>query len=214
MLTYEQQWGLSKVAQAPVEFVIGVDEVGLGAIAGPLVVCGAVFRKEWADPKVKDSKKYGSHESRCKALKNHVKPALVYKTLEVIPHADVDLLGMYAAVQDAIRICAVHCAVRYPSSIVVVDGKEFPHILGREVVAIPKGDDLVPAVSGASVIAKTTRDSMMYMFNDLYPGYGFDENKGYLTQAHREAVMRLGPCSIHRRSYEPIKSMTKWTRPG
>ena len=207
-LTHEQEWGLRKLQQANTQFVVGIDEVGLGAIAGPLVVCGAVFPSGWSDPQVKDSKKYSSHEARMKVLKANIDPVCSHRAVEIVSHIDVDSLGMHDALQDAIRRCALRCAVKYPSSAIVVDGNYFPLIMGHETVAIPKGDHLVPAVSAASVIAKTTRDAMMRMEAAIYPGYGFENHVGYLTEEHRKAVFTLGPCTIHRRSYEPIKSIT------
>ena len=201
-----------KLRQSPAEFVVGIDEVGLGAVAGPLVVCGAVFHRSWSHPKVKDSKKYSSHEARVKVVKEHIDKSCAFQAVEVVTHTDVDALGMHDALQDAIRRCALRCVVRFPSVVVAVDGSNFPLLMGRESVAIPKGDNLVPAISAASVIAKTTRDSMMHLMGALHPGYGFEKHVGYLTEEHRAAIRSLGPCKIHRRSYEPIKSITGWSR--
>lgn len=208
ILNHEQEWGLRQLQRANTQFIVGVDEVGLGAIAGPLVVCGAVFHSSWSDSAVKDSKKYSSHEARMKVMKANIEPICTHRVIEIVSHIDVDELGMHDALQDAIRRCALQCAVKYPSSAIAVDGTYFPLIMGHETVAIPKGDDLVPAVSAASVIAKTTRDAMMRMQAAIYPGYGFEKHVGYLTEEHRKAVATLGPCPIHRRSYEPIKSLT------
>jgi len=70
-----------------------------------------------------------------------------------------------------------------------------------------KGDALVPAISAASILAKVCRDAEMCQFEEQYPGYGFAAHKGYGTRQHREAIVRFGPCPIHRRSFEPIRSM-------
>lgn len=212
LLNHEQEWGMMRLRQADAEFVIGIDEVGLGAVAGPLVVCGAVFHRDWSDPKVKDSKEYSSHSARMKVFDGHIKRTCAFHAIEVVNNKDIDDLGMHAALQDATRRCAVMCAVKFPNSSIAVDGSYFPLIVGHEVVAIPKGDKLIPAISAASVIAKVTRDAMMHLMDDVYPGYGFDKHVGYLTEAHRDAIHAKGPCKIHRRSYEPIKSITGWSR--
>jgi len=212
-LNHAQEWGLKIIREAQVEHVIGVDEVGLGACAGPLVVCAAVFKKGWSHPEVKDSKAYNGqdgrdkHQKRLRALKDHIRPAILFQELEVVGHKDIDALGLGIAVEDAMRRVALKCSHAYPDSVVAIDGDNKPYLQrARVVVAIPKGDSLVPAISAASVIAKTTRDAMMITLEDLYPGYGFEDHMGYWTDRHARAVEALGVCPIHRLSYKNIQT--------
>jgi ribonuclease HII len=215
ILNHAQEWGLRQVAAAGGNHVIGIDEVGLGACAGPLVVCGAVFPRLWSDPTVKDSKQYSgggitAHNKRMAVMKNAVIPACIFRALEVVPHSDIDALGLGPAVEDAMRRVAIQCTHYYPGCAVVIDGMNKPFLKKASVVvAIPKGDGLVPAVSAASVIAKTTRDAMMIANDAIYPGYDFDEHMGYFTQKHEEAIRRLGPCAIHRRSFKNVRDIIR-----
>lgn len=212
LLTYEQEWGLNAIKTSSSAYVIGIDECGLGACAGPFVVCGAVFRRDWADPAVKDSKQYSgggvkAHEKRVKVLKENITPAVLLQELEVVSHKDIDALGVKDALEDAMYRVALRCTFAFPGSVVAIDGVNKPLLRRASVVAaIPKGDALVPAVSAASVIAKTTRDAMMIMSADIYHGYGFEDHVGYWTEKHRDAVLEKGPCAIHRLSYKNIQT--------
>jgi ribonuclease HII len=213
ILNHAQEWGLKCLAEAQVAHIIGIDEVGLGACAGPLVVCGAVFPKDWKHEAVKDSKKYSgggivAHEKRLKVREHHIYPSALHVELEVVTHKDIDFMGLGAAVTDAMRRVGIRCTHRYPDGAVAIDGEYKPYLRRAQlVVALPKGDGLVPAISAASVIAKTTRDSTMILSHALYPDYGFDEHMGYWTEKHKAAVVAKGPCPIHRLSYKNIQEI-------
>lgn len=210
LLSNEQRWGLYTIEQARSPHIIGIDEVGLGACAGPLVVCGAVFESSWGHPAVKDSKKYTgggqkAHDKRLAVKKEHIDPVVLHTEYEVVSNKDIDALGMGDALADAMYRVALKCTFSFPDATVVIDGMNRPVLRrARAVVAIPKGDDLVPAVSAASVLAKTTRDGMMILSDALYPNYGFEQHMGYPTPDHLAALLKLGPCKIHRRSYKAV----------
>ena len=89
---------------------------------------------------------------------------------------------------------------------VLVDGNHVPK-LSVPVEAVVRGDDTVPAISAASILAKVARDHAMFEYHRLYPEYGFDVHKGYFTKAHMEALCKHGPCPIHRMTYAPIRQM-------
>jgi ribonuclease HII len=205
-----QEWGLRVIQDTDSEFIIGIDEVGTGAGAGPFVVCGAVFNRLWKHPEVKDSKKFTTsgkqaHEKRLRVYNQYIKPACLMEDVDLVTHEDIDALGLYVALEDAIRRVAIRCSHAYPDSVVVVDGELFPFLQKpKAVVAIPKGDGLVPAVSAASIIAKTTRDAIMIKYGEIYPGYGFEQHMGYFVSHHVQALKKLGVCPIHRRSYKPV----------
>lgn len=214
LLNHAQEWSLKIIRETPAEFIVGIDEVGLGACAGPLVVCAAVFAKDWSGhPEVKDSKKYSgggktAHEKRTRALKEFIKPVLRYQELEVVGHRDIDAIGLGPACEDAMRRVALKCSHMFPGCIVAIDGENKPYLQrASAVVCLPKGDGLVPAISAASVIAKTTRDAIMFMNDDIYPGYCFENHVGYYTEAHKQALMEKGPCPIHRMSYKNIQTI-------
>ena len=93
-----------------------------------------------------------------------------------------------------------------PADYVLVDGAQLPAI-ATPSRAIPKGDSLSQSIAAASIIAKVTRDRLMVEFDDIYPGYGFRQHKGYGTVQHRQAIAQHGTCPIHRRSFKPISDM-------
>lgn len=220
ILNHAQEWGLKLLREAQVEHIIGIDEVGLGACAGPLVVCGAVFKKDWSDPEVKDSKKYSgggriAHAKRLKVKAKNILPWAVHHEMEVVTHKEIDTLGLGVAVEDAMRRIGLKCTHSYPNSAVAIDGEHRPMLRRAQVVvALPKGDGLVPAVSAASVLAKTTRDALMLLFHDLYPDYGFDEHMGYWTEQHKQAVLTRGVLPCHRLSYKNIREIVIQQRRG
>jgi ribonuclease HII len=199
-LSLRQQEGLAKIRFASQQYIIGVDEVGLGAWAGPLYVVAVAMPRDWQNPLVKDSKKM-SAAARNAAVPIILKDARVYAIVSAESDA-IDRFGVKATLESlviqAITICRNACG----DSIVVLDGDVGPDDAS---LVFPKADALVPAVSAASVLAKTTRDRVMRELGLKYPGYGFDRHVGYGTQFHTDAITKLGICAIHRRSYAPIK---------
>lgn len=205
-LTLRQQEGLSRIKYAGQAYVIGVDEVGLGAWAGPVYVAAVAMPRAWSNPFVKDSKQM-SASSRNAAVPMILKDARIHAIVSAESDA-IDRFGIKATLESltirAITICLNACS----DAIVVTDGDVGPEIAD---LVFPKADALVPAVSAASVLAKTTRDRVMRELDSKYPGYGFYRHVGYGTQAHIEAIDRLGICPIHRRSYAPIKRIVNKT---
>jgi ribonuclease HII len=104
------------------------------------------------------------------------------------------------AMQDAVE------QIVPPPDYVLVDGTQLPPI-STPAQAIPKGDSLSQSIAAASIIAKVTRDRLMVEFDEIYPGYGFRQHKGYGTAQHLQAIAQHGPCPIHRRSFKPISDM-------
>jgi len=205
-LTLRQQEGLSRIKYAGQAYVIGVDEVGLGAWAGPVYVAAVAMPRAWSNPFVKDSKQM-SALARSAAVPMILKDARTHAIVSA--ESDViDRFGIKATLESltiqAITICLNACS----DALVVTDGDVGPKIAD---LVFPKADALVPAVSAASVLAKTTRDRVMRELDGKYPGYGFYRHVGYGTSAHIEAIGRLGICPIHRRSYAPIKRIVNKT---
>ncbi len=206
------------------EFVIGIDEVGMGALAGPVAVGAVVTRVSWVHELVKDSKKFSdgkkstAHEKRIKVLEEIIKPQVEFFFHVKMTSHDLDKYGIREAWMRCLWQVSTKCLKFFPDAIVVVDGDFTGAVPTTKALAIPKGDSLVAAVSAASILAKVERDKTMHLAHEIYPAYCFNSNMGYGTSDHMVALEEHGPSPIHRRSYEPIKSMeAKWQttkRPG
>jgi ribonuclease HII len=205
-ISLQQKRALQHIWHHPCEFTIGIDEVGLGCSAGPLVVVGVVTERDWIDPEVQDSKRI-SPAKREKILTEHVMPNVKKYVLLQRTSQEIDEIGVKKCLTELTEGCALFLRNHYPEAVVVQDGKEPVPVDGstKDVVALPKADDLIPAVSAASIIAKVTRDKWMVDVSSYYSMWGFDVHKGYHTSEHRQAIEKYGLCDLHRRSYKPIK---------
>lgn len=180
--------------------VIGIDEVGLGAWAGPIYVCAVCMPVDWSTEGLRDSKMLSrvQIEYMRNALISVVEHAVVIAPLEEINESGPAIPLRAAQAKAALRL-----RERFPEALVVVDGdKELtvPHS-----VCAPKADFYVPTVMAASIIAKYERDQHMILQGRKYPQYGFESHVGYGVPAHIEAIARYGPCEIHRKTYRPIQ---------
>lgn len=184
--------------------IIGVDEAGRGPLAGP-VVAAAVMLCDEGIPGVNDSKKLSA--TRREELYGHIRERCIVgvgiASVEEIDEINIlwaTMLAMTRAVDD---ICAQQG--RQPIE-VLVDGNRCPKWSYRSR-AIVGGDAIEPCISAASIIAKVTRDRMMLEADSEYPGYGWASNKGYGAPVHLEALRRLGPTPLHRKSFSPVAQM-------
>jgi len=192
--------------------VIGVDEVGRGAWAGPVTVAAVVLDPAALPEGVRDSK-------RLSAARREVVAARVRSTSEVgigvAEHDEVDAVGLAAALTEAVRR-AVDAVLAGPGApldpLVLIDG---PHDLlrrdGVEVVSLVRGDDASRSIAAAPVVAKVDRDGRMEREDPSHPAYGFARNRGYASPEHVAALERFGPCSLHRRSWAPIARLLQPT---
>ena len=196
--------------------ILGIDEVGRGPLAGPLVV-GAVIlpekRSEWID-ELRDSKKLSAKKRE--TLNQVILEKAAATGLGWVSAKELDEVG----ISEALRLAtgrAVKSVQRLhaPFSQIVIDGKvNFLKntALEKFVSTMPKADNLVKEVSAASIIAKVARDRYMVELAEKYPQYGFEQHVGYGTAKHMIAISECGICPEHRRSFEPIKSMTGFSR--
>lgn len=183
------------------KLLAGVDEVGRGPLAGDVVTAAVILDPRKPVAGLADSKKLSAsrrnqlaEEIREKALSWH------------IARASVDEIDQYNILRATLMamVRAVDGLTLKPEY-VAVDGNRLPD-WGYAAEAVVRGDDKVPAISAASILAKVCRDAEMCLAEQAFPGYGFASHKGYGTRAHREAIALLGPCLIHRKSFEPVKS--------
>jgi ribonuclease HII len=185
--------------------VAGLDEVGRGAWAGPVVACAAVLplglpTLEEDLVGIRDSKRLTP--ARRSQFHERISKLAVSLGLGVVSSSRLDELGVVAATKLAMKRALDGLAVS--PDYLLVDG--FPLAYrGLPHVGLPGGDDLCMSISAASIVAKVERDRMMVILDGVYPGFDFGQHKGYGTPRHREALERLGPCPVHRLSYAPMK---------
>jgi ribonuclease HII len=210
-LTQDQFVGLQRLSSSSAEHIIGIDEVGMGSWAGPVVVAGVCVRREWDHPSVRDSKRL-THKTRQKALYEQIYPnALAYVVLSK-SSAEIDRIGIKTAHAQLMEGVGLYLRHRFPKALVVMDGDEkFAIPDGQElnngyrgVIAFKKADDQVPCVRAASILAKVSRDLFMKAEAEKHPGYGFETNVGYHSHVHKQALDRWGITPLHRKSYKPV----------
>ena len=195
--------------------ILGIDEVGRGPLAGPLVV-GAVIlpedEKEWYK-ELRDSKKLSpkKRERLDSLIRTDATVGLGWAT-----NIEIDDVGISEALHLATRRAVKEVQKqRTPFSQIIIDGKvNFLKntALARYVSTVVKADDLIREVSAASIVAKVARDKYMVGLAEKYPEYGFEKHMGYGTVKHRQAIAEKGICPEHRCSFEPCKSMTGFIR--
>jgi ribonuclease HII len=180
--------------------VAGVDEAGVGAWAGPVIAAAVILPRNFSLPGLNDSKLLSAR--RRAALFEAIRDCAVAVGLGRVEMAEIDQLNIYWAAMLA-RQRAVEALVLTPAH-VLVDGKR--RIAGVKLPQTPvvEGDRLLPSIAAASIIAKVTRDRMMAELGSVYPGYGFEQHKGYGTLRHLTALAQLGPRAVHRYSFMPV----------
>ena len=181
------------------DLVAGVDEVGRGPLAGPVVAAAVILDPENIIYGLKDSKKL-THKRRV-ALSDEIKSKSLAWSLGRAEVEEIDDINILQASLLAMKRAVEALGIK--PNMVVVDGNFTPNV-NYKTIAIVKGDSLIPAISAASIVAKVARDNEMVNFDEKYPDYGFSSHKGYPTKQHLEALARLGITKIHRRSFAPV----------
>ncbi|MCR5794402.1 MAG: ribonuclease HII [Solobacterium sp.] len=177
--------------------LLGLDEAGRGPLAGPLSVAGVVFEPGYENPDIYDSKAL-SEKKREQLYETILEDALYFFIEEVTPE-EIDRYNILMAD----RMAMMRIAECLPCGVIVTDCVNIV-VQDKEIYMPAKGDQLSVSVAAASILAKVTRDRLMYEYDALYPQYGFAKNKGYPTKAHMEAIERYGITPIHRRSFGPV----------
>jgi ribonuclease HII len=185
------------------EFICGIDEVGRGPLAGPVVAAAVVFPR-WFQPNgalltlLNDSKKLLAKERE--SLVPAIKAQALHWAIAEVQHNVIDEVNILQA-----TMLAMNNAVKtlpIAPSLLLVDGNRFTTDLAIPYKTIVKGDSYVFSIAAASVLAKVHRDALMYAYATHYPHYGFERHAGYPTSAHIEAIRQHGRCPIHRQSFK------------
>ncbi len=179
-----------------------MDEAGRGPLAGPVVVAAAQLPPKFKCIGIRDSKML-TREQRDDLFLRIVAEANY--AIVVVPPGDVDRFNILQATLMGMAEALRQLGPEVESAL--VDGNRRPVDPPCPIQTVIGGDDRHAAIAAASILAKVTRDRLMIEAADLYPGYGFESHYGYARPSHIEAIHRLGPCEIHRRSFEPIKTL-------
>ena len=184
------------------KIIAGVDEVGRGSLIGPVYAAAVILNKSINKKLLIDSKKLT--KSKREILAKYIKKNSVWATgkasvkeIEKINILHASLLAMKRAV----------IKLKKKPTLVLVDGNKYPKIKDYKLNSVIKGDEKVPSISAASIIAKVTRDKMITKLSKKFKGYSWDKNFGYGTQQHLKAIKNLGVTSHHRKNFSPISKI-------
>ena len=180
----------------------GVDEVGRGPLAGPVIAAAVILDPKKPIQGLMDSKKLTEKKRNLLAIE--IREKATAWALGRAEHAEIDSINILQASLLAMKRAVESLSVE--PELVLIDGLYCPDIRFK-VEAIIKGDCKIQAISAASIIAKVARDNEMIALDSEYPGYGFSQHKGYPTKLHINALNKLGVSSIHRVSFAPIKKI-------
>lgn len=177
-------------------YICGIDEVGRGPLAGPVVAGAVILPKDCDILYLNDSKKLT--EKKREALYDEIMEKAVATGIGLVSPARIDEINILQATYEAMRMAISNLKVQ--PDLLLNDAVTIPEVSIRQVPII-KGDAKSASIAAASIIAKVTRDRLMVEYDSVLPGYGFASNKGYGSAAHIEALRKLGPTPIHRRSF-------------
>jgi len=182
----------------------GVDEAGRGPLAGPVVAAAVILDDRHAIQGLADSKKLSAR--RREALFDEIRAKALCCSIAQASVEEIDELNILQATLLAMRRAVL--GLRLPPKLVLVDGNRLP-VLEMRAEAIVKGDNKVPAISAASILAKVSRDRWCLEYHQQFPQYGFDQHKGYGTADHLAALRLHGPCPQHRRTFRPVTDLLR-----
>jgi ribonuclease HII len=184
--------------------VIGVDEVGRGCLAGPVVAAAVILSRYTRRRRYFDSKQLSGirREELCSLIQAEHRWAVGFASVE-----EIDRLNIYHASLLAMSRAVRALAVTGGGHVVVDGNARIPRLSGFEQTTLVQGDSRCEPISAASIVAKVTRDRFMTELAEKFPHYGFEVHKGYATARHRRQLAEAGPCPFHRRSFN-------WSGPG
>jgi ribonuclease HII len=187
--------------------ICGIDEAGRGPLAGPVVAAAVILDRGRRINGLRDSKQLTA--ARREQLADRIRVRAVAWAVAEASVEEIDALNILQATLLAMGRAVQGLAIT--PDYALIDGNQMPRLPmpGRAIVS---GDALEPAISAASILAKTARDALMREFDREHPGYGFAQHMGYATPEHLDCLQRLGPCVLHRRSFAPVRGLIR--RPG
>lgn len=187
------------------QLVAGIDEVGRGALVGPVVAAAVILPHDmnvnWQD-KVRDSKQLSA--TARELLFDCIQEIAISVGIGSSDHDLIDTRGIVEATRRAMKL-AIDQLVPQPQYL-LIDYMLLPEVALPQK-GITDGDSLCFSIACASIMAKVTRDRLMIEYDSMYPGYGLAEHKGYGTKAHLACLRQRGPCPIHRRSFQPVREI-------
>lgn len=198
LLYYEKE-----LYEQGIELIAGVDEVGRGPLIGPVVAAAVILPKNYKLEGLTDSKKLS--EKKRDAFYQIIKRDAISIGIGVIDEVKIDEVNIYEATKLAMKDAISKLKIK-PEHVLI---DAMPLDIDIPTTSIIKGDAKSESIAAASVIAKVTRDSMMYELDKKYPMYGFGNHKGYPTKKHIEAIYEYGLISGYRKTYAPIKDIVK-----
>jgi len=187
------------------QHIAGIDEVGRGSLAGPVVAAAVILPGHIDTPwlnQVKDSKQLSP--ARRESLFHHIHEIAISIGIGVVPHQIIDARGIIKATRLAMKLAIDQLSS--PPQFLLIDYLRLPEVPLPQK-GITNGDCRCFSIACASIMAKVSRDDMMREFDGTYPGYGLAQHKGYGTKGHLACLHRLGPSPIHRQSFKPVKEM-------
>ncbi len=176
--------------------IAGIDEVGRGPLAGPVISAAVILKENAKIPGLKDSKQLT--KAQREALFPIIMENAVDYSIAIVSHKTIDEINIANAIRLANKMCIDH--LEKTPDIVLIDGRD-KQILDIPYKTIIKGDTKVKCIAAASVVAKVFRDKLMEYYSKEFPAYNFEKHAGYGTREHRRLIGRYGPCEIHRMSY-------------
>lgn len=188
-----------------ITYIAGTDEAGRGPLAGPVVAAAVILRKGAVIEGVDDSKKLTDKKRR--GLIDTIKKEALAVGIGIVSPQEIDQINIYRAAKQAM-ISAIK-ALKIKPEYILADAMMLEDELGIPTQSIIKGDQKSASIAAASIVAKVTRDEYMIEMDKLFPMYGFKKHMGYPTKTHIEAIEKYGICPIHRKTFEPIKSIIR-----
>lgn len=185
----------------------GVDEAGRGPLAGPVYAAAVILDPQRPVEGLRDSKKLSAE--RREELAQQIRERAMAWCIAKCSEAEIDRLNILQASMLAMKR-AIH-GLSVTPTLALIDGNRCP-VIRVPSEAVVGGDDLIPAISAASILAKTARDAALIKLHRKYPEYGFDQHKGYPTALHLERLLQHGVSPVHRKTYAPVRAVLEGAR--
>lgn len=200
---FSLQLSFEDIFSSGISLVCGVDEAGRGPIAGPVFAAAVILDPDRPVDGLKDSKKLS--ENRRDELARLIREKASVWSIAQCSVAEIDELNILWASMLAMKRAIEMLSIK--PELALIDGNRCPEGLSVRAEAIVRGDDRIPAISAASILAKTARDAAMMELHNQYPEYGFDRHKGYPTAFHLAQLEKYGVSPVHRKTYAPVRKL-------